>query len=354
MSAYLIAIGALLTHEYQLILFLRSIDNPLLEDMGRVGNGLGHGVTLIMLCLFLLACGLLTAHQTALRAGLHGLIAHALAGALVQIIKHTVGRPRPRYAHQEIWQWGPSLEGGFDAFPSGHSTASFAVATVLAWHFPRWKWVWYSSAIFVAWSRVVKGSHFPSDVLTGALIGYLVGCLVTQGIRQWRTVLPRSIVQAVLVFVIGWVLVWIPFETPKPDLMATLLIGTGGLAILASLWWETRVYVQGGLPLHPPTIGSNLLAGFGLACSTASFLVVVVAMLALVSYALWHSGRDIRSAVPQAIPPRPRLSHEWNSTIEPRSRASRSPIVISYGAWCVSLIGMYLILYELRGLVPLF
>ncbi|RMH37420.1 MAG: phosphatase PAP2 family protein [Nitrospirae bacterium] len=356
-GAYLAILGTLLAHDFQIVLFLRSIQHPVVEHIGRIGNDLGHGVTLVLLSLLLLAGGFMTAHQPTIRAGLHGLVAHGLAGALAQIIKHLVGRPRPRYAHQDVEQWGPSFDGGFDAFPSGHSTASFAVATVLAWYFPRGKWIWYGSASFVAWSRVVKGSHFPSDVFTGALIGYLVGCLVTQGIRRWKTVLPDSMMRAIPLFLFGWMLVWVTFQVPSQGPMATFLMGLGGMAILGSLWWNARLCFAGTFgfrPVKPSTIGPNLLAGFGLACSTASFLVVVIAVMALSSYALWHDRRDTRSPTLQTAPPPPQLSRERNPTMVPPSHASRCPIVIPYGVRCISIISMYLLLYQLRGLVPLF
>ncbi len=61
------------------------------------------------------------------------------------------------------------------SFPSGHTMASFAAATVL-WHWNRKAGLaTYLLAGMIAFSRLYLFVHFPSDVLAGALLGCLVG-----------------------------------------------------------------------------------------------------------------------------------------------------------------------------------
>ena len=63
------------------------------------------------------------------------------------------------------------------SFPSGHATAGFAIATVMARRYGRHKWVpWvaYGVAGLISVSRIPDVAHFPSDVFLGAALGYTV------------------------------------------------------------------------------------------------------------------------------------------------------------------------------------
>src|SRR6267378_167702 len=70
-----------------------------------------------------------------------------------------------------------SATGVSTSFPSGHTTAAFAVATVFAHRYRQHRWVpWvaYGAAAAVGFSRVTLQSHFPSDVFLGAALGYSI------------------------------------------------------------------------------------------------------------------------------------------------------------------------------------
>jgi membrane-associated PAP2 superfamily phosphatase len=72
------------------------------------------------------------------------------------------------------------------SFPSGHATAAFSVATVVAYRYRNHRWVpiaAYALATAIAASRVTTMAHFPSDVFLGAAIGYSVA--------RFQTVRPR-------------------------------------------------------------------------------------------------------------------------------------------------------------------
>ncbi len=61
------------------------------------------------------------------------------------------------------------------SFPSGHTTAVFSVATVVANRYARHRWVpWaaYTFAGVISASRITTAAHWPSDVFLGAVIGY--------------------------------------------------------------------------------------------------------------------------------------------------------------------------------------
>ena len=66
------------------------------------------------------------------------------------------------------------------SFPSGHTTSSFAAATVLAARWPRRAPIFFGIAAGVGLSRIYAGAHYPGDVFSGAWMGItLAGALRT-------------------------------------------------------------------------------------------------------------------------------------------------------------------------------
>ncbi len=105
------------------------------------------------------------------------------------VLKLVVGRVRPnRAAHGSHLEFLPPF-GGFRedsavAFPSGEATAAFALATVLALLWPRWRRLFYGVAVVSSVSRLLKGAHYLSDVAAGALLGTLLAGLVFNRLRD--------------------------------------------------------------------------------------------------------------------------------------------------------------------------
>jgi membrane-associated phospholipid phosphatase len=123
------------------------------------------------------------AEKTALLAG------EAYAnGAIMEIaLKMTTRRLRPSDIptggnfSDTFFDSHKSVLGNNSSFPSGHTTAAFAVATVFAHRYRRHRWVpWvaYGAATAVGFSRVTLQSHFPSDVFLGAALGFSISKLV--------------------------------------------------------------------------------------------------------------------------------------------------------------------------------
>lgn len=140
--------------------------------------GLG-GVQMAAMALVALV-GYLRGRRSWLRLGRDGLLAVAASGLASQVVKHLVGRPRPRM-NSPAWEaLGPSFDSDLHSFPSGHAATSFALAVVLSRRWPSLSPLFYLGAAAVAWGRVVGGSHYPSDALAGAALGLLVGWPLAQ------------------------------------------------------------------------------------------------------------------------------------------------------------------------------
>tara|TARA_Y100000034_G_scaffold80707_1_gene96817 strand:+ start:2763 stop:3380 length:618 start_codon:yes stop_codon:yes gene_type:complete len=97
------------------------------------------------------------------------------------LLKFSIQRPRPfqlgivtllpqlEKASHLIWNF---------SFPSFQTMLMFCTIPYISKKFPRFKYIWIIFALLIAFSRVYFGLHFLSDVIVGALIGYLIGLIV--------------------------------------------------------------------------------------------------------------------------------------------------------------------------------
>lgn len=108
-------------------------------------------------------------------------------------LKYAIDRQRPfdRYPDLIDKRDSPSSP----SFPSGHTAAAFSLATSLCLKYPKW-YVIAPSALWacsVGFARMNEGVHYPSDVLSGAVIG--AGCAVANVyINKWlnKLIFPES------------------------------------------------------------------------------------------------------------------------------------------------------------------
>ncbi|MCB0805341.1 MAG: phosphatase PAP2 family protein [Bacteroidales bacterium] len=120
------------------------------------------------------------------QVALTGVKAFLITGGATAIAKHMFHRHRPGdNTPPDPRQWdGPlPLTTNFTSFPSGHTSVSFAMATVLALGYKDKPWVGitgYSVAALVGISRINDGKHWASDVVAGAALGSFIGITLSR------------------------------------------------------------------------------------------------------------------------------------------------------------------------------
>ncbi len=155
------------------------------EAAARFFSLVGNGGFLIPLALLLFLLGRFLGKETLRLGGRDSLYAVLLSGVLVQVLKAVFERPRPSHTAGYVLHAleSPSffdLTGRFNSFPSGHTATAFALAMVLGARFPRARVPLYGLAVLIALSRIALGSHYPSDIAGGVLLGLGVGWLLTR------------------------------------------------------------------------------------------------------------------------------------------------------------------------------
>ncbi|MCV6601393.1 MAG: phosphatase PAP2 family protein [Cohaesibacter sp.] len=165
----------------------------------RLYTDLGKSeILLIPAALAVLALGFLNWQplRTAQRAvliraqmlGLFVFVAIAGSGLTNNLLKILFGRARPRHFDElgPLAFDAPGLSSGFQSFPSGHSATAGALAIILILLLPRLKWLWFGLTVWIAISRVIVGSHYPSDIVAGFSYGAAFTWLLAAWMARYR------------------------------------------------------------------------------------------------------------------------------------------------------------------------
>ena len=123
------------------------------------------------------------------------------SGTVTGALKLATNRERPRDNFQgNFWTNPPKGYTWDSSFPSGHATASMALARTIAGEYPHWYVIApaYGFAETVSICRVLALAHFPSDVIVGQAIGFLSASYVLDHRSLYRPGAKRTMVSRVL------------------------------------------------------------------------------------------------------------------------------------------------------------
>lgn len=145
--------------------FILKLYNPYLDLFFNLITYIGSSVFWILLIVLLWL-------KNKKKISLHLLYAFILDTASILLLKFVFLRQRPF----EVFDLGIDIEIG-PSFPSGHTERAFSGAFVLSNYYKKYRILFYSLSILVAFSRVYIGLHFPLDILIGAINGILFGAV---------------------------------------------------------------------------------------------------------------------------------------------------------------------------------
>jgi membrane-associated phospholipid phosphatase len=173
---------------------IRSFRNPFLDRLTDVVSHWRGATFPIVIGLSLVGWGALRSRTKIWRGGIALLLAAALSGAVVSVLKPTFARPGPG------GPWTPKpgeswIGARYGRFPSSHAAVLFGSATALAAFLPATAPVGYAVAVLVCHERIYRATHFPSDILAGAWIGLVAANLVLRLLTRresWRSDLSPS------------------------------------------------------------------------------------------------------------------------------------------------------------------
>jgi len=195
--------GAMVLFDARLSVEVQRVGGDDMSTPSTVGSFVGGPVPLA-LGATLYATGRLSGDGFVTQTGREVLRAVVVSGAITALVKGAVGRARPFASPGDpdvFTPWHGFTNASLASFPSGHTSAAFATATVLSRELnaahPGTRWLvsslLFGAATFVGFSRVYQHQHWPSDVVAGAALGTITGYEVVAHARGDRSPIDRHL-----------------------------------------------------------------------------------------------------------------------------------------------------------------
>ncbi len=152
-------------------------------------GGLGDQGPLRVFAAVVGTAGVLSGDRRLLRAGVRMILAHELATALKNVVKHRVDRHRPKQARRRDdrkLKKGKQTQKAVTSFPSGHSAGSIATARAFSREFPEYSAPAIGAATTVAAAQVPKCTHYITDVAAGLALGLVAETVVNLAWNRFK------------------------------------------------------------------------------------------------------------------------------------------------------------------------
>jgi len=143
--------------------------------LSRVGDWPAH----VIVCMIGIVVSFARKERDWMRIFVAMLIALTLAGLTGRIIKIATGRARPSVTTEQHWN-GWQLSSKYHAFPSGHTATSTAFFVTLFLARKKIAAPLLPVPILIAFSRMVVGAHYLSDVIFAAILGVVCALLTAR------------------------------------------------------------------------------------------------------------------------------------------------------------------------------
>lgn len=151
----------------------------------------GFGVLMILLSVYVIAVNRRRAVVIAiLITALSGITANALKAAVVRVRPHAQGLKVIGHNDVTVDSTEAVKRSLWDSrqrsFPSGHSATAWGLAIGLSLVFTRGWWIFGILAVLASVQRIESGAHYPSDVLAGMSIAFIIAActLTSQRVRK--------------------------------------------------------------------------------------------------------------------------------------------------------------------------
>ncbi|MEQ9823802.1 MAG: phosphatase PAP2 family protein [Puniceicoccaceae bacterium] len=152
---------------------------------GQVSHYSSFLYTPLLYCAVIWSVGWLRRNPQLKRAALICMVAATTGGILVNALRPSFARPRPRAEIEDRFYWF-DVSTNMQSFPSGHVMSNMSGAVALSIVQP-WLGVPYVLLTTAsAWSRMQRLAHYPTDVGVAAILGTGIGIAFARGAMVMR------------------------------------------------------------------------------------------------------------------------------------------------------------------------